>query len=171
MEPLPRPRTDPNLATGLGQSLMCPVRVKGASDAAPADRLIADPDTDFGGVDGDSRSSYGSQNAPPVWICARPCGLYQQGMGHGLGHLPGLRAIPCLLDGETNYVLHSFAVGHDLLGQGIGRPAGALQKTFSVRDGLLQTLPRSPTRQQQHGVIGGGVSVDRDAVERLLAGP
>jgi hypothetical protein len=95
---------------------MGPLLLKPAPDTAPAHGLIANLDADFGRVNGNSRSPNGGEDAPPIRIGAGSCGLYQQRMGHGSGHLPGFLAILCLFNGQMNHMFYPFAVGHNLLG-------------------------------------------------------
>ena len=91
--------------------------IKRACSAVAANLLFAQIDIDSLGIDFDSGVADGGQNASPVWISARPCGLYQRRIGYRAADLPRFTPRTRLLDIQAHHVLYAFAVGHDLCGQ------------------------------------------------------
>jgi hypothetical protein len=88
--------------------------VKPASNSTSAHGLVSDLDADLFRIGGNPAPADGGKNPSPVWICARPCRLYQKRMCNGPRNLQRFEPILCLLDPEPHHMRHALSVGNDL---------------------------------------------------------
>ena len=92
-------------------------------------------------------------------------------MGDRVGHLPALGDARAAFDAHGDELGRALAVAHDRLRE----PARDLDDRVAqraafgrCRDRVIGALPARWRRDQDERIVGRGVAVDRDAVERLV---
>jgi len=142
------------------------VELKGASTVA-ADGQSAEVDVDAIGVDLRAGVADGGHEPPPVGVVSGPGGFDQRRVGDGLGDPQRVRVRGRAFDVQFHNMSDAFAVGNDLTGE---RGADLGERCGELRMGWTDDDAARSGGQQQHGVVGGGVSIDGDAVEADLNG-
>jgi hypothetical protein len=147
-----------------GHNLMgCGFVIFGGANAVGEYRQISDAYGDCCRIEGDSSAPGGGKQAAPVGICRGPGGLAKGRGGDGLGDdfrvRVGLRAGNV----ERDDVRNAFAVIDDGVGQLV---TDALQRSLECGDmNVLRGHFALAAGEQQHGVVGGHIAIDGDAVE------
>ena len=136
--------------------------VTGGAAAIAADGQIAEGDVDAVGIDLRAGVADGGDEASPVRIAAGPRGFYQRGMGDGFGDAQGVGIAGGAVDAQFDNMGDTFAVGDDLPRE---RSADLGERGGEVRIAGADGGAAGAGSEQQHGVVGGGVAVDGDAIE------
>ena len=119
---------------------------------------------------GNARVAHRGQDAAQVRVAGVKGRFHQRRVGNGIGHLAALGAGAPAFNAHGDELGGSFAIAHDGLGQllrGVHQcglellAAGAVP----VADGRVARLVRG---QHDEGIVGRGVAVDADAVERAI---
>ncbi len=115
----------------------------------------------------------GGQDAAPVGIGRKERRLDQRRMGDGVGDRAGLLEIGGVFDLHGHQLGRALAVAHDggrqLDTDGLD---GALQcGEFGDAPSRISRIAAGPGRGQHAGVVGRGVAVDGDGVERAIRPP
>src|SRR5437764_7626676 len=145
---------------------MCGVFVESTSHRADTELLITDEDGYFCRTDWNTAAADSSKHSPPVWVCACPGSFHQQRCRDRSGDLKRFGPIFGLLNSKPDDVLHSLAIADNLFGK---RLANLQQCSFELALHGPKLQSTCSGGQEQHGIVRGCVTIDRDRVEAIGA--
>ncbi len=145
--------------------------VSGMAAAARGDMHIVEIEIDALHVEiGHPGVAHCRQNAAQIRVTGEESGFHQRRMRHGISHQARLVAAACAFDPYADELGGALSVAHDGLGE-LLRQHGerGLQglRLWAVRAGDLRQI-RLARRDDDEGIVGRGVAIDGDAVERLV---
>ena len=142
--------------------------VRGCASALAGYLHIAQVQVNAAGVQvSNTGIAHCGQNAAQIRVAGKKSGFHQRRMRHRIGHLAAFGSGFTAFYRDGDELGGAFAIAHDGLGQLAGNvkqgaaqglAVGTVQRSHSRMRGLL-------AGNQHKRIVGGGVAIDRDAVE------